>query len=102
MGELWRMLRDPRLSTLLVLGGAVIAGFLLMAYAATSSATLTDVPLQVPWLVSGGMAGLGLVGTGLGLISIHLDRVEAAEERRQLAELQREALRLQGRRGAGE
>lgn len=94
MTELWSLLRDPRVSTTLVLGSAVALGFALIGLGWRGSAATLLVPFQVPYLVSGAAAGLAIVGVGLGLLQVHLGRVEAAEERRQLAELQRDALRL--------
>jgi len=92
--ELWQMLRDPRLSTSLVLGSSVVAGLLLVAQGWRGVAATLVVPFQLPFLVSGAAAGLAVVGGALGLLRVHLDRVEAAEERRGTAELQRETLRL--------
>ena len=51
-------------------------------------------PAQLPYIVSGSLTGIALIGTGLRLLSIHVDRVEAATERRQLAAVQRETLRI--------
>ena len=95
MTELWALLRDPRVSTVAVLLAVVGVGVLLVGVSFVAVSTKSVVPFQVPWLISAGFTGIGLVGTGLGLLSIHLQRVEAAEERRWLAQLQREALRLQ-------
>lgn len=94
MSDLWQMLRDPRLSTSLVLASAVVAGLLLLAQGWRGLAATLVVSLQLPYLVSGAVAGVALLGAALGLLRIHLDRVEAAEERRRTAELQRETLRL--------
>jgi hypothetical protein len=52
------------------------------------------VPFQVPFVVSGAVAGLAFVGAALALLRVHLDRAEAAEERRAVAALQRDVLRL--------
>ena len=94
MNEVWRVLRDPRVSVTLVLAGAVLVGLALIAIGYRGAAALLFVPFQVPYLVSGAVAGLALVGTGLALLGVHLDRTEAAEERRQVASLQRDVLRL--------
>ena len=94
MNELWRTLRDPRVSTLLVLGSAAVAGLLLLAQGWRGVAATLFVPFQVPYLVSGAVAGVAVLGAALALLRVHLDRVEAAEERRRTAELQREVLRL--------
>jgi hypothetical protein len=94
MTELWRMLRDPRLSTTLVLGAAAVTGLLLLAQGWRGVAATLVVPFQVSYLVSGVIGGVAVTGAALALLRVHLDRVEAAEERRRMAELQREALRL--------
>lgn len=94
MTELWRVLRDPRVSTSIVLASLVVGGFALLALGWRGAAATLYVPFQVPYVVSGGMLGLAVLGAGLALLSAHLDRTEAAEERRRTAELQREVLRL--------
>lgn len=94
MDEIWRVLRDPRVSTTLVLATLAVAGFVLVAGAWRGAAATLFVVLQLPWLVSGGFAGLALIGLALGLLMTHLERTEAAAERAALAELQRDALRL--------
>jgi hypothetical protein len=98
--EIWRVLRDPRVSTTLVLAALAAAGFGLIALGWRGAAATLYVVLQVPWLVSGALGGIALIGLGLGLLVTHLDRTEAAAERVALAELQREALRLLSRVGA--
>jgi mannose/fructose/N-acetylgalactosamine-specific phosphotransferase system component IIC len=92
--ELWRGLRDPRVATTIVLATLVVVGFAFLATGYRGVAATLFVPFQVPLLVSGGIAGVALVGAGVALLNVHLDRTEAAQERHQLAGLQREALRL--------
>ena len=94
MIELWRILRDPRVSTTLVLGAVVVAGLLLLSQGWRGVAATLVVPYQVPYLVSGAIAGVACTGAGLALLRVHLDRTEAAQERRETAALQREVLRL--------
>jgi hypothetical protein len=94
VSELWALLRDPRLSTSLVLAAAAGVGLALIGLGWRGAAATLLVPFQVPYLVSGAVLGLALLGAALLLLSVHLDRVEAAQERRQLGELQRDALRL--------
>lgn len=94
MSELWRILRDPRVSTTLVLAAVVVAGFGLIGAGYRGAAAVLFVPFQVPYLISGAVVGISLVGLGLALLGVHLDRTEAAEERRAVATLQRDVLRL--------
>jgi hypothetical protein len=93
MDDIWRALRDPRVSTTLVLASVVITGFLLLVLGWHGVSATLFVVLQVPWAVSGSFAGIAVIGAGLALLITHLNRAEAAAERSQLAELQREALR---------
>jgi hypothetical protein len=92
--ELWRLLRDPKVSTLAVLILTVIAGFavILLGYQGVAADVLP--PAETPYLVSGSLLGITVVGTALRLLAIHVDRVEAATELDQLASLQREVLAM--------
>lgn len=94
MSELWRILRDPRVSTTLVLVAVVVGGFALIGQGYRGAAALLFVPYQIPFLVSGALAGVAVVGGGLALLNVHLERTEAAEERRAVAGLQRDVLRM--------
>ena len=102
MTELWRTLRDPRVSTTGALLSVLAGGFLAVWLGYREVARLGQVPFQVPYLVSAGLVGLATIGTALGLLTVHINRVEAAEERRLLAELQREALQLRAARVAAD
>jgi hypothetical protein len=92
--ELWRVLRDPRVSTTVVLGLVTVAGLALIGVGYRGVAAEVYAPAQLPYVVSGSLVGIAVIGTGLRLLSIHVDRVEAAVERRALAAVQRDALRL--------
>jgi NhaP-type Na+/H+ or K+/H+ antiporter len=94
MDDIWRVLRDPRISTTLALAALVVAGFLLLVLGWHGTSATLFVALQLPWVVSGSFAGIAVIGAGLALLMTHLDRAEAASERAELAELQREVLRL--------
>lgn len=94
MNEIWKALSDPRVSVTLVLAAVVVIGLALVGLGYRGAAALLFVPLQVPYLVSGGVVGLAAVGAGLALLVVHLDRAEAAQERREVARLQRDVLRL--------
>jgi hypothetical protein len=92
--ELWRVLRDPRVSTTLALAAVAIAGLLLLSQGWRGTAATLLVAYQVPYLVSGAVAGFACTGAGLALLRVHLDRMEAAQERLDSAALQREVLRM--------
>ena len=94
MDEIWRVLRDPRVSTTLVLATLGVAGFVGIALGWRGAAATLYVVLQLPWVVSGAFAGVALLGAALALLMTHLDRAEAAAERTALVDLQRDVLRL--------
>jgi hypothetical protein len=64
-----------------------LAGFGLIALAWARVAALTDVWKQMPYVVSAGFPGLGLIMTGLLVINIAAKRQDAAERARQLETL---------------
>ena len=66
-------------------------GFGLLAYTWGETAALTDVALQVPYLVSGGLGGLGVILLGLLVVNVSVKRRETRARERQLEEL-RDAL----------
>jgi hypothetical protein len=99
--ELWKVLRDPKVSTLGVLALLVLGGVGVGLLGYQGVAAQFYAVTQLPYLISGTFVGIALVGTGLRLLAIHLDRVEAATEREQLAGVQREVLRLLAARREG-
>ena len=88
-----RLFTDPS-SLLPTYAGVVTAliGFALIAVAWARVAGLTDVWRQMPYLLSAGLPGLGLVMTGLVVINISARRQDGAARARQMATLT-EALR---------
>lgn len=50
------------------------AGFLLIVLAWNGAASFDTIQQQFPYLLSGGLAGLGLIGGGLGLIVVREQR----------------------------
>ena len=69
-------------------GVVVIAvGFALIGVAWAEIAALTDVALQMPYLVSAGFTGLGLVMLGLVIVNISAKRQDGAERARQMQTL---------------
>jgi len=65
----------------------VLAGFAVIGLTWGKVAGLLLVPLQLPYLVSGGLTGLGLIMVGITVISIGAKRRDAAERGRQLEQL---------------
>jgi hypothetical protein len=63
------------------------AGAVLLVIAWARTAALTDVGLQVPYVVSAGLTGLGLVVVGMTVVSISAKVEDARERTRQLGEL---------------
>ena len=88
-----RALLDPSSTVPTYVGVAVaLAGFALIAIGWADVAALTDVWKQMPYLLSAGLPGLGLVMTGLVIINVSARRQDGAARARQTAMLA-EALR---------
>jgi signal transduction histidine kinase len=89
-----RLPKLPALSPAPIYAGVAIAavGFALIAYAWSKVAGIADnVALQMPYLVSGGLTGLGLVMVGVTVINVAAKRRDALL-RRQQTELLADAL----------
>jgi hypothetical protein len=82
-------LRDPWVQSLLVLGLIAVAGCVMWGLAWRGVARTVYVPLQLPWLISGGVAGLALLGLALAGWSIHLGRRQDAIHRAAVDDLVR-------------
>jgi amino acid transporter len=87
-------MRDPGVQALVVLALLALAGFVMLGLAWHGAARTIYVPLQSPWLVSGGVAGLALLGMALGAWSIHEGRRRDAEHRAVMEDIVREAAEL--------
>jgi hypothetical protein len=85
---------DPGLRAIAVLGGVLVGGFVLLGIAWHGTAGTVHVPLQLPWLVSAGLAGLAVVGMAAGALSIHLGRRQDAAHRDAVETLVRDAIEL--------
>lgn len=68
--------------------GLVLAGGVLLVVAWGKTAGLTNVALQVPYLVSAGCTGLALVAVGLTVVSLAARTADARARQDQLLELQ--------------
>ena len=90
-----RLPRLPAMSPVPIYVGVAVAlaGFVLIAFAWSKVAGIADnVALQLPYLVSGGLTGLGLVMVGVTIVNIAAKRRDA-QLRQQQTELLADALR---------
>ena len=79
---------DPTSPALTWIGlGLAAVGFLVIVYAWGKVAALLDVSLQMPYVVSGGLTGLGLVMVGMTVVNVAARGRDAAERERQVEEL---------------
>lgn len=79
--------RNPFLSAALAMIALVVAGFASLWFGWRGAAATHVVPIQVAFVVSGGLGGLALITLGIVLLSIHVGRRDAAR-----AQAKREAL----------
>jgi hypothetical protein len=70
------------------------AGFGLIAFTWSKVAALINVALQLPYMLSGGFVGLGLVMLGLLVVNLAVKRKEAFDRHRQLEEVREALVRL--------
>ncbi len=76
-------------STAPIYFGIVVAlvGFVLIVITWGEVAALTNVALQLPYLVSGGLTGLALVMVGMTIVNVQARRRDVAERARQMERL---------------
>ena len=86
MTRLRQTLRDPFAVSVIVLGVLAVTGLVGIAVGWKGAAAELDVSVQVPYIVSGAIGGLALLGFSLGLLLIQARRREEARRR---ADLQR-------------
>ena len=69
----------------IAVGGLIAAGgFVTIAATWSAVAARLDVPLQMPYLISGSFAGLGLIAVGLTVVNVQVTRRLNARRRQQL------------------
>jgi hypothetical protein len=69
-------------------------GFVFLGFTWSSVAALLTVPLQLPFIVSGGFGGIALIGLGLAVLAIQTNRFDRARDRDDIDELIEAAARL--------
>ena len=65
----------------------VVAGFIALFLAWNGAAGVDHVQGQLPYLISGGMVGLGLIGAGLTVINVQTRRADQVELLHRLEQL---------------
>ena len=77
-------------SNLLTYIGVAVAGsgFALIVFTWAKVAGLTAVPLQLPYVVSGGFTGIGLILVGLTLVNMQAQLRDAGRRDQQLLQIQ--------------
>jgi hypothetical protein len=65
----------------------VVAGFIALFLAWNGAAGKDFVEGQLPYLMSGGLVGIGLIGTGLTVVNIQARRADQAELINRLEEI---------------
>jgi len=65
----------------------VVAGFIALFLAWNGAAGIDRVEGQLPYLISGGLVGLGLIGAGLTVVNIQARRQDQADLLHKLDEL---------------
>lgn len=90
--RLFRALGNPALRAVLVLVVLVAVGYEMMWLGWRGAARTVVEPLQSPWVMSGGLGGLAVLGMALGAWSVHLGRRQDAEHRAAVEGLVRDAV----------
>ncbi|MFN2595089.1 MAG: hypothetical protein ABR579_09410 [Actinomycetota bacterium] len=92
--ELGRRLVDPLVMSCLVAAGLVLAGFAGIAFAWKGASATLFVPIQMAYVASGAIGGVGLIVLGLGILHVQGSRLLEARERAELQNFVRESRRL--------
>ncbi|HVT65005.1 MAG TPA: hypothetical protein VHD81_07620 [Mycobacteriales bacterium] len=87
-------LRDPGVRAAIGLAIFGMAGFVVIGLAWAGAADRGYAVFQLPWVVSGGLVGIGLIGLGFGLLDVHLWRRQAAVRRAEMGQVVRDTSEL--------
>ena len=77
-----------------VLAALAVAGFAIFGWAWRGARHAKYVPLQVPWVVSGGLGALALIGLAVASWHIYLVRLDDAQHRAEWDAFIREAIEV--------
>lgn len=75
---------------LLTLAAIGVAGFVMLGWAWHGTKHARYVPLQAPWVISGGLGGLALIGLAAASWYIYLNREDSESHRQQWAAITRD------------
>jgi len=78
---------DPFRRSLIISIALILGGFIAIGLAWHGAARSLIVAEQLPFLVSGGVGGLALIGAGAGVLAVQSSRYWNARERKQLDRL---------------
>lgn len=87
MKRMMRRTQEPFYLTSLIAAGLVLGGFAILVLSWRGIARLTVVSFQVPYMLSGGLGGIALIGIGAAILGIQVARYQRAEERRDMEAL---------------
>ena len=79
--------RDPFVASVVVLGALALAGLIGVGVGWKGAAATLVVALQLPYITSGAIGGLALLGFALGLLLVQARRREEAKRRAELGRL---------------
>jgi hypothetical protein len=80
----WRQVGASPLAAVYAGIAVVLVGFVVIVYTWVKVAAITNVGLQMPYVVSGGFTALALIMTGLLVITVSARRQDAIERARQM------------------
>lgn len=65
----------------------ILAGFALIGAGWRGAAATLFIPTQIAYAVSGGLAGIALIGTGASVLNVQASRIATAERSHRLDEM---------------
>lgn len=85
---------NPFFSSVAVLCSLVLGGFVILILTWRGVAANVRVADQIPFLISGGVGGIAVIGVAIALLALQMRRLDEARRRAGYDELVRSAVRL--------
>lgn len=95
-------MRGPAQLASYVAVGMILTGFMIIGLAWNGAASLDRLPSQFPYLLSGGMGGLGLIVAGMAIMYVQTTRTLTAERSRRYSRVNAEMAQVLDLVGDGE